>query len=396
MGILSLLKAATGDNKGSTSTLGLQFEEYYMDVDTQANQIVLMKVGSAEDAIKVDRDKVCIRTNKISECFVMGRLDYFTKGGTCTLASIDANGVHYIINDTWIPDEDVCVADRILRSGRLTPSMVNKAAYVKRSDSGYVEVLTNDGEYISIAYDKFVNSYNTDFISGIWFQAHIAWCNGIDQPACIMSNGVIAPTLKNYIDSLGRDLGDTDKSYSLDDGTVAGYKMTNHNTELWLKKRNDITTHVPADKVLIKRSTWEEFFLYEQGDYIEQNSPCEYIGEISNGYHVIVNDTWDPGHNAIVANRIQRKSIMTPEYNSANVFVVHHVDNGISLINENGEYAERPYGTYSMTEDTPMMNGVWYSGTMDWHENDIPLITVHKGDIAPSLGAYIRSKGYEM
>lgn len=393
-----LLKAMGGKRKNKG--VGLMFSEKYMH--TMGDKVVLQQVGANEDDIIVDFNKVCIRTSNMKDCFLMGRDDHIQQGAKCELASIDANGIHYVINDTWEPDIEACVADRILKSQDLKPSPVDKPAYVKLWVTGSLEIRTLNGEFNTLRSSEWTNLHNSKIEPGFWYEARIVWCDGLDKPAVVRIDWGMAPSLKYFIEQMAANTSDhLNGEHMLKDYTRTQYTVVEMNEHLMLNASEGEDLTLPSNRVLIKRSGWDQYFVYKAGDYIANGSACAYEGITNSGFHLLTNDTWDPGHNTIVANRIQRSAIMIPPYISEEVFVAKHVDGGISIINGDGEYTERPAGKYSMLSEEHLTNNVWYEAVMNWedgHEDngDFPLIAMNGPKIAPTIGAYLNKKGYEL
>lgn len=384
MSVMDLLNRATGDKlKEKTKvTTGLRFEKRHMhSVDYR---IVFQKAG--EDDIVVSQSKVCIRTKWLKDSFRIGMNDYFIQGSECEVSSIDANGICYVINDSWMPNANAWLPDRILHSNEMSPNLYEQFVYIKRDAIGDIMLLNIDGEHTIVKAANWKNVTGIDLEYNVWYEAEVRWENVETSSVVIKCEGKTAPTLQSYVTMMLN--GSKEKE-------LMDYHFLSSGDLVYLQNEGQDDFIIPASLILMKHSDWTEYFEYGIDDYVVEGSLTKYEGLTANGRYILVNDTWDPGNNDWYADRIKRVKVTSPEQVGSSVFVKIHPNGTADIINEAGDYLELHRGNYAIKSAFALNNFMWYYAELYWDSIDKnPKVVINSDKNVPTAKDYIKEKGF--
>lgn len=378
---LDLLRQGAGGTPIKKSYVDYGMEERQMRID--GSTVVLSKDG-AEDIV-VPIDKLLMRTTGMSCCYQIDTNDFFNS--TCKVIKVDEDKVCYVVNDTWHPNKEAILPDRILMRGALESTLFNQHVYAKIDEDCSITLLNNAGLVTQIESDCWDNVLDAGMNMDTWYEVFVCWL-GTQKPSVkVRYEGIIAPKLADVI-------------MDLEHPYCSKYTVDSFTEEALTLKDNRCNLSIPIDKVLIRKDTWDQYFSIGKGDQIVIGSDCEFIGVVGDGYCLLKIDSWNPNFESNVVERITPIAPLFSMYSDERVFAMLREDGSIFIVNGKGNYADLKQSEYNGVTDSDVEFGVWYDGILDGVFNsstmELPTIFIHGANRAPSMGEYISKKGYKV
>ena len=153
MGVMDLLNRATGKKDEMTRfEEGIRFniEHYKMYMQ---NGYLKFKINENK-VISVPVNKVVIYSNNIQEYYKLNSEDIIASDSEGQLMSVDANRIHYVRNETWVPDPEAKLPSRIMETTPLgNQAIISEQFWVTRRESECY-FIDRSGRYFSALYTK--------------------------------------------------------------------------------------------------------------------------------------------------------------------------------------------------------------------------------------------------
>lgn len=113
--------------------------------------------------------------------YKLGIRDTYEDGSLCTFMGVK-NGVEYFVrNDTWIPDKEALLPNRIVPTGVLTDSVISKRFWVSRNEELCL-FINYDGKHFAILMEN-VYPIGIQIPEGRWFECIIT---KPEQNSCVI------------------------------------------------------------------------------------------------------------------------------------------------------------------------------------------------------------------